>query len=965
MKKIKLMNRLSLLAVIIILQTNFAKAQMVGTNAYIKATNVEVGIAGLGGFEGVPTGTSPVLSGMHPRSATGFFGFVANPQLDGWATFDGDFFTPGTPENGWGFEIGTTSGISAGNNCASLQQIDGAITSWTHTYDCYSSDWEGDYTSSGTDLHFKINYFLQETDLFYTTTVSITNRTAATIPDMYYYRNLDPDNNVELSGSYTTQNTIISQPGTGCNLAHVKATQSTPWNSYLGLAAVGANWRADYGGFSNRDASNLWTGTGFTQTIAATNFADEAIALAYRIQNLAPGATETFKFVVILDDASADQAINNLLYLSYPGSFGSPPAVCTPYNDTIRTCGGPVPISVSGSTVADFNWTWSPSAGLTPSTGPSIIADPAVTTTYTASGAPLSVCVAPVTLTFVVQVTPGGGASPVITPVPPICVSNPPINLSVDSAGGTWSGTGITNSTLGTFNPTTAGIGTYMITYTRPGLCNTTDTVMITVNTGPNPTITAVPLTCIGDSAFNLSAVTGGGVWSGTGITNSSLGTFDPTTAGVGPHVITYSVSGTCSAIDTVTITITSAFNSTITPQANVCEGSAPLNFAAATAGGTWSGTGITAGGTFTPSTPGTFVITYTLPGACGSFDTENITVLPQANATITAAAPLCANAPSINLTGVSPGGTWSGTGVTAGGTFDPAVSGPGTFTITYSIVGTCGDTATTSLTVHPSPTPSFTSNINTICTGQCIDFNESVSTSCSSVIYHFGDGDSSLTSAPTHCYPTAGDYSVSLQCTDSNGCVGSINNSNMIHVIDYPVADFTMTPNSTIEPGTTVSFSNTSSATGVISAWDFDDLASGVSNTSILNSPSHTYSNEGDYCITLISSNVAGCTDTVKYCLIVIGEGTISIPNVFTPNGDATNDVFVVGNHNMKQISYQIFDRWGVVIAEYNGLTGGWNGECKNGKMASDGTYFYILNATALNNKTYTYQGYIQLLSK
>ena len=187
MKKIKLVNRLSLLAVIIILQTNFAKAQMVGTNAYIKATNVEVGIAGLGGFEGVPTGTSPVLSGMHPRSATGFFGFVANPQLDGWATFDGDFFTPGTPENGWGFEIGTTSGISAGNNCASLQQIDGAITSWTHTYDCYSSDWEGDYTSSGTDLHFKINYFLQETDLFYTTTVSITNRTAATIPDMYYY----------------------------------------------------------------------------------------------------------------------------------------------------------------------------------------------------------------------------------------------------------------------------------------------------------------------------------------------------------------------------------------------------------------------------------------------------------------------------------------------------------------------------------------------------------------------------------------------------------------------------------------------------------------------------------------------------------------------------------------------------------------------------------------------------------
>jgi len=42
---------------------------------------------------------------------------------------------------------------------------------------------------------------------------------------------------------------------------------------------------------------------------------------------------------------------------------------------------------------------------------------------------------------------------------------------------------------------------------------------------------------------FNLQAATPGGTWSGTGITNTTLGTFNTTTAGVGSHVISYSIA--------------------------------------------------------------------------------------------------------------------------------------------------------------------------------------------------------------------------------------------------------------------------------------------------------------------------------------------------------------------------------------------------------------------------------------
>ncbi len=954
-----------------LLNVTFTKAQMVGLNAYVNASLLELGLDGQGGFEGCSTTVSPPLPGMNFRSGNPLFGFVANPQVNLWATFDGDFFTPGTPENGWGIEIGTTGGVAANNNCTGEFDIPGAITSWTNIASCYSVDWQGDLTS-GTNLHFKINYFLQETDLFYTTTVEITNNTSATIPELFYYRNLDPDNNVSIGFDYTTQNTIVSQPGVGCNLAHVSATSIIPASqpqSYLGLAAVGPNWRSMYGGFSNRDGSNIWdgTGAGFVQAVGATNFADEAIALGYKIQNLAPGATEVLKFVVILDDASATQAINNLLYLIYPGSTFGTPSVCTPYIDTIQTCGGAVPISVTGPTVTDYTWSWSPATGLSSTTGSTVVANPATTTTYVVDGTPVSSCVAPISFTFVVEVTPGGGAAPVINAVPPICISNPPFNLTADSTGGNWSGTGITNTTAGTFNPATAGVGSFMITYFLPGMCFASDTVMVTVNNGPDPTITQPAPLCVGDTAITLTAATGGGTWSGTGITSGTGGTFNPSTAGVGSQVITYTVSGICSAVDTVIISVVGAFSAAITPPPTVCQGSPAFNFTAASPGGTWSGTGITntSTGAYNPTTAGTFPIIYSIAGSCGDADTVNMIVVPQADATINPTSTVCTNALPFNLTAAGGGGLWSGVGIVSSfaGTFDPALSGGGTFTITYTIGGTCGDTDTETITVFAAPSPTFSSDYSSICAGQCINFFESVSTICANVIYDFGDGDSALVTAPNHCYDSAGIYSVTLNCIDANGCVGSITIPNMITVWEIPTANFTISPSSPIAPSTIVNFTDITVG-GVSSLWNFDDPGSG-SNTSSLTNATHSYGNEGDYCITLVATNGGGCIDTAKYCIVIVGEAIIFIPNVFSPNGDGNNDFFVVSSDNVREITYDIYDRWGLKIASYNGITGGWNGETKSGKMAADGVYYYVLKATADNGKEISQEGFFHLFSE
>lgn len=337
---------LAALTLFTVCKTQNATAQISGSGAYVPGNYVELGIDSLGGFEGSNTLTAPVPAGMHPRGGSGvyLFGFVANPQMNSWASYDGDYFTPGSPENGWGFEIGT-SGQRGSNNCVNIgassgdEDIRGHITSWSFSSPYYSVDWEG--STPGGGLHFKINYLLGMNDVFYTTTVWVRNDSTDTIPDLYFYRNVDPDNNQSINGDFTTQNTIVDQSPAfgGSTVATVTASQALPAPSIF--AFIGdTNFVAGYGGFSNRDASDMFNGTGFTQSVGSSYLGDEAVYLACHIQNLVPGDSSlhthrsmiaqneySFRFISTFDTSSVvcAQHAMNVNQTSYPDlTTGSP-----------------------------------------------------------------------------------------------------------------------------------------------------------------------------------------------------------------------------------------------------------------------------------------------------------------------------------------------------------------------------------------------------------------------------------------------------------------------------------------------------------------------------------------------------------------------------------------------------------------------------------------------------------------
>ena len=111
-------------------------------------------------------------------------------------------------------------------------------------------------------------------------------------------------------------------------------------------------------------------------------------------------------------------------------------------------------------------------------------------------------------------------------------------------------------------------------------------------------------------------------------------------------------------------------------------------------------------------------------PNGCSTSDTVEITVNPAVVSTFNALPDVCETASSFVLSGASPGGgMYSGVGVT-NNVFDPAIAGPGTHTITYTITGVCPAVSTQTLIVEPEPIISITPVTNLCETGTSVQLS-------------------------------------------------------------------------------------------------------------------------------------------------------------------------------------------------------------------------------------------------
>lgn len=111
-------------------------------------------------------------------------------------------------------------------------------------------------------------------------------------------------------------------------------------------------------------------------------------------------------------------------------------------------------------------------------------------------------------------------------------------------------------------------------------------------------------------------------------------------------------------------------------------------------------------------------------------------------------------------------------------------------------------------------------------------------------------------------------------------------------------------------------------------------------------------------YTVTLTDEN--GCT--ARDAVNVYMEGTLYVPNTFTPNGDGINDVFFAQATEVDEFLIYVFNRWGELIWEGNSPNAFWNGTYKGTESPID-TYVWKVEMTELNGDRRNAIGHVNLV--
>ncbi len=201
----------------------------------------------------------------------------------------------------------------------------------------------------------------------------------------------------------------------------------------------------------------------------------------------------------------------------------------------------------------------------------------------------------------------------------------------------------------------------------------------------------------------------------------------------------------------------------------------------------------------------------------------------------------------------------------------------PGTYNVTLTVTypGNVVKTATKTVTVYDVPTAAFTTTPLSGCTPLTVNFTDKStpgSGTISKIVWDFGDGVTGQSTNPTHTYNLAGDFTVGNIVTNSFGCTSGYTQPTPIKVQSTPIPNFTANQTSSCLTPFTVNFTSTAPA-GVTYSWDFGDAGPGSTEAN----PSHTYTAEGSYTVTLTATTSEGCAGTVSKANFIVIRRTVA----------------------------------------------------------------------------------------
>ena len=496
------------------------------------------------------------------------------------------------------------------------------------------------------------------------------------------------------------------------------------------------------------------------------------------------------------------------------------------------------------------------------------------------------------------------------------------------------------NGITGSWSPAVDNTQTTTYTFTPdPNQCASTVTTTVVVSNGFTPTFSPISPICEGGT-FTLPTSSNEGV---TGLWSPAINNLQTTVYTFTPD------AGQCASATNLSVIVNPIPTISINENPTICQGqNTTLTTTANISGGTYQwapGNEITSQIIVSPSSSSTYSVVYSLNGCESQPVTASVTVSLPVNPQFDPWGPYCQDAiltqvilPQTSLNGIT--GTWNPQMVST------SVAGTSTYVFTPNS-NECANTFNLNVIVNPLPTIDAGNNL-TVCEGSSVTL-----TANGGLQYvwtnSIANGTQFFPSATTTYYVSG---------TDANGCEAM--DSVTVFVVPNPMAIFTPNVTSGQAP-LNVQFTNTSSNASTY-FWDF-----GNGNTNSLTnliSVSSVYNNPQTYTVWLVASNGI-CADSTFALIIVlpIGEPEISVPNVFSPNGDSVNDFWSIDTKNMEHIEIIIVNRWGDLIKELNSVNETWDGKTEKGDDVTDGTYFYKYLAKSLTGKDFSGHGFITLI--
>ncbi|MCF8424413.1 MAG: T9SS type A sorting domain-containing protein [Bacteroidia bacterium] len=354
-----------------------------------------------------------------------------------------------------------------------------------------------------------------------------------------------------------------------------------------------------------------------------------------------------------------------------------------------KCVGSSVTVS-DASTNLPTSWTWTFPGG-TPATStaqnPTVTYTAAGTYTITHTAANASGTSTPISSTISISANPTVAVSSAT-----VCRGTAASLIASGATTYSWN----TGASTASISVTPTITTNYTVSGTNAAGCANTKTLSVTVNA--TPTVVANSTTVCAGSAANITA-TGATTYSwNTGATTSSI-SVTPATA------TNYTVIGTtngCTNTKIVSVTVSAAPSILVNSQ-SICAGASATLTASGATTYTWNTNSNSASIVVSPAATTNYTVAGNLAGCTiGAVQTATVTVTPLPNVTLGAiSGPLCVTNAPVVLSGSPAGGVFSGVGV-SGSSFDPAVSGAGTFVISYNYTDAnlCSATATQTVSV-------------------------------------------------------------------------------------------------------------------------------------------------------------------------------------------------------------------------------------------------------------------------